>query len=107
MPSVPPCRTSGSGGLMTTITFLGEQQDIINPDAAVSAARQTTEPVNKVSATTNSRRHGSGHPMRSIPAPGILYPVEGTSGPHAQPPSYVGQGWTAHGGPSQDPRAFL
>jgi hypothetical protein len=39
-------------GLMTTITFLGERQDIIDPDAAVTAARQTTEPVN-----SNKRNH--------------------------------------------------
>ena len=31
---------------MTTITFLGEQQDIIDPDAVVTAARQTAEAVN-------------------------------------------------------------
>jgi hypothetical protein len=31
---------------MTTITFLGERQDIIDPDAAVTAARQTPERVN-------------------------------------------------------------
>ena len=30
-------------GLMTTITFLGEQQDIIDPEAAVLVAGQTTE----------------------------------------------------------------
>ena len=37
---------------MTTITFLGGRQDIIDPDAAVTAARQTTEPVN-----SNRRNH--------------------------------------------------
>jgi hypothetical protein len=31
-------RANLPGGLMTTITFLGERQDIINPDAAVTAS---------------------------------------------------------------------
>jgi len=37
---------------MTTITLLGERQDIIDRDAAVTAARQTTGPV-----ISNKRKH--------------------------------------------------
>jgi hypothetical protein len=32
------------GPLLTTITFVGERQDIIDPDAAVTGTRQTTDP---------------------------------------------------------------
>jgi hypothetical protein len=32
------------GPLLTTITFVGERQDIIEPDAAVTGTRQTTDP---------------------------------------------------------------
>ena len=42
----------GSGVSIMTITFLGDRQDIIDPDAAVTAARQATEPVN-----SNKRNH--------------------------------------------------
>jgi hypothetical protein len=32
------------GSLLTTITFVGERLDIIDPDAAVTGTRQTMDP---------------------------------------------------------------
>jgi hypothetical protein len=52
------CAANGARSTSATITFLGEQQDIFNPDAAVTAARQTTEPVN-----SNRRNHPQPAPL--------------------------------------------
>ena len=37
------CAANGARSLLTTITFLGERQDIFDPEAAVLVAGQTTE----------------------------------------------------------------